>query len=111
MAERSLPRKLLTLPRFPVVARAIALVMLLSMLGALAVYFYTRKPATAPPPEEAQLNGEITAIFEHFRHLETKGGKDKYLLTADLDRAYSNGSHELVNVELISFGAEGERKD
>lgn len=107
MAERSLARKFLTLPRLPVVGRAIALAVLVAVVGALGVYLYSHESPAPAKPEEPELTGEITAVFENFRHLETEGGKDKYLLTAAVDRVHENGSHELTTVELISFDADG----
>jgi LPS export ABC transporter protein LptC len=111
MAERLLPRKLLALPRFPVVARAIALAVLVAAVAAIGVYLYTRQAPSVAQPEEPELAGDVTAIFENFKHLETKDGVNRYLLTAAVAKAYSNGSHEMTNVELVSFGADGAGKD
>ncbi len=111
MVERLSPRRLASLPRPPVVARAVALVTLVGVLTALGAYLWTRKPAPVGAPEPPVLGKEVTAIFENYKHLETEGGKDKYLLTADVATAYDNGSHDLQNVALIFFGADGANKD
>ena len=111
MAERLLSRKLFALPRFPVVARAIALAVLVTAVVAIGVYLYTRQAPSVARPEEPELAGDVTAIFENFKHLETKEGLNRYLLTAAVAKAYSNGSHEMTNVELLSFGADGAGKD
>ncbi len=111
MAERSLQRRLLTFPRPPVIARAAALVALVGVVTALGVFLWSRRAPVPPKPEEPVLGGEVTAIFQNFSHLETEAGKDKYLLTADTDRAFSNGAHELANVKLLVFGADGKGTD
>lgn len=111
MVERLLSRKLLAMPRFPLVARVIALVTLVGVVSAIGIYLYTREAPPAPVLEEPKLSGEVTAIFENFKHLETKDGTNRYLLTAAVAKAYANGSHEMTNVELVSFGSDGTRKD
>ena len=58
MAERLLPRKLLALPRFPVVARAIALAVLVAAVAAIGVYLYTRQAPAVAQPEEPELAGD-----------------------------------------------------
>lgn len=112
MVERFVPWKLPALPRLPIVARVAAMMLLVGVAGALGTYLYLhRTPPAAVKPEEPELGGEVTAIFQNYRHLETEGGKDKYLLTADVARAYSNGAHELENVQLLFFGSDGTHKD
>ena len=61
MAERSLPKRLLVVPRFPVVARVIALAMLLGVVAVIGVYLYTRQPPAVARPEEPELSGEVSA--------------------------------------------------
>ena len=111
MAERSIQRRLLTFPRPPVIARAAALIALVGVVCALGAYLWTRRAPSVAKPEEPVLSGEVTAIFQNFSHLETEAGKDKYLLTADTDRAFSNGAHELANPKLLVFDAEGKGAD
>jgi lipopolysaccharide export system protein LptA len=87
------------------------LLLLVAVITALGVYLYTHKAPPVAPPDAPELGGEVTAVFDHYRHLETEGGKDKYLLTADVATAYSNGSHDLQKVELVFFGVDGTHKD
>lgn len=111
MVERPIPRRLAAFPRPPAVARAVALVTLVGVAAALGIYLYRHRAPAVSKPEDPVLGGEVTAVFENYRHLETEGGKDKYLLTADRAVAYSNGSHDLQNVDLTFFGADGTHKD
>lgn len=104
-------RKLLSAPRLPLVARAAALTLLVGVSGALAVYLFSRQSTPVVPPDEPVLQGEVTGIFSGFKYLHTEGNKDKYLLTAAVDKAYANGAHELTTVELVSFGANSDRND
>lgn len=111
MAERLLTRKFLAIPRLPVVARIATLGLLVGVIVALGTYLYMRQTPPASIPEEPELSGEVTAVFENYKHLVRDGDRDKYLLTAAVARAYSNGSHDLEQVELIFFGADGTHKD
>ena len=111
MAERLLARRLSAFPRPPAVARGIALVALFGILISLGLYLYLHKAPPAAQPEPPVLNGAVTAVFHNYRHLETEGGQDKYLISADIATAYSNGSHDLQNVDLLFFGADGTHKD
>jgi len=104
-------RKFSALPRFPVLIRAGALALLVAVAGAIGLYLYMHESAPPVAPPDPVLGGKLTAIMENYRHLQTEGGKDKYLITAALDKWYENGSHELSTVEFVLFGATAEAKD
>lgn len=111
MAEPSIVRRTPSFPRIPTVARAGALLLLLASAASIGVYLYRHQPPAVARPEDPVLGGEVTAIFENYSHLETKGDVSKYLLTAALARAYANGAHELEKVEIAFFAADGAVRD
>jgi lipopolysaccharide export system protein LptA len=115
MAEIHLPnsprRFWRTTPLGPTAGRLLALTVLIGLLASIVAYIWVGNPPAATPPDEPVLEGEVTAILRNFSHVETVGGRNRFLLTAEVDKAYANGSHELTNVELISFGETGERRD
>jgi lipopolysaccharide export system protein LptA len=111
LALSAVSRKFLTLPRLPVVARALALALLVGVVGALGTYLYLHQSPAPVRPDDPVLKGTVKMVSQNFRHLETEGGKDRYLLTAAVYEVYENGAHKLSQVELLSFGAEGNRTD
>lgn len=107
MTERSITRRLPSFPRIPLVARAVALVLLLASAASIGIYLYQHQPPPPARPDDPVLGGEVTAIFENYKHLEVQGEVSKFLLTAALAKAYANGAHELETVEIAFFAPDG----
>ncbi|GBC77577.1 Lipopolysaccharide export system protein LptA [bacterium HR08] len=56
---------------------------------------------------EARLNARLLSVRENIRHLHTQEGRPVFLLTAARDEAYDDGHHELSEVSLTLYAADG----
>ncbi|MEW6126088.1 MAG: LPS export ABC transporter periplasmic protein LptC [Acidobacteriota bacterium] len=93
------------------VGKVIALVVFITVAVALGVYFVKKRKPLDLPATPKILEGEIVAVFNNTRYAHEVGGKVRFVLTAEVDKAYTNGAHELEKVKLESFGNEGTRND
>jgi LPS export ABC transporter protein LptC/lipopolysaccharide transport protein LptA len=91
--------------------KIIAILVFVSVAVALGVYLVKKPRPIDDRPTEQKLGGTIVAIFNNTRYAHETDGRVKFVLTAKVDKAYSNGAHELEEVRLESFGAEGKRSD
>jgi lipopolysaccharide transport protein LptA/LPS export ABC transporter protein LptC len=91
--------------------RLAALAVFFSIAGMLAVFLILRsKPSDTTPPGE-KLQGRVLASFRNTRYAHEVEGRVRFVLTADTDRTYEDGTHELEQVKLESRGAAGDRND
>jgi LPS export ABC transporter protein LptC/lipopolysaccharide transport protein LptA len=97
--------------RFVSVGKIIAILVFLSVAVSLGVYLVKKRAPRNDHPTEQKLGGTIVAIFNNTRYAHETDGRVKFVLTAKVDKAYSNGAHELEEVKLESYGAEGKRND
>jgi lipopolysaccharide transport protein LptA/LPS export ABC transporter protein LptC len=97
--------------KFVSVGKIIAIVVFLSVAVSLGVYLMKKRAPRDDHPTEQKLGGTIVAIFNNTRYAHEVDGRVKFVLTAKVDKAYSNGAHELEEVKLESYGAEGTRND
>jgi LPS export ABC transporter protein LptC len=93
------------------VGKVLTLVVFLTVAVALGVYFVKKRKPIDNSRSEPILQGPIVAVFNNTRYAHEVGGQVKFVLTAEVDKAYANGAHELEKVKLESFGNEGTRKD
>ncbi len=91
--------------------KVLTLVVFLTVAAALGVYFVKKRKPLDNPRSEPILQGPIVAVFNNTRYAHEVGGQVKFVLTAEVDKAYANGAHELEKVKLESFGNDGTRKD
>ncbi|MCS6886142.1 MAG: LPS export ABC transporter periplasmic protein LptC [Acidobacteriota bacterium] len=54
-----------------------------------------------------KLSGSLTAVFDSFKYTHHEGGRKRYVLTASRDKVFGDGHHELEDVQLDTFNAEG----
>jgi lipopolysaccharide export system protein LptA len=88
-----------------------AAALFLSILGSLVAYLSIRgkRPEdTSPTPK---LQGRVVAVFNNSRYAHEVEGRVRFAITAGVDRSYEDGSHELEQVRLESYGADGSRND
>jgi lipopolysaccharide export system protein LptA len=97
--------------RFVTVGKILALVLFLVVATALGVYFVKKRKPIDNSRSEPILQGPIVAVFNNTRYAHEVSGQVKFVLTAEVDKAYANGAHELEKVKLESFGNDGTRKD
>lgn len=97
--------------RFVSLGKIIAIVVFITVAVALGIYLVKKRIPIDNSPIKNRLDGTIVAIFNNTRYAHETDGQVKFVLTAGVDKAYSNGNHELEQVHLESFGAEGNRSD
>lgn len=93
------------------VGKILALVVFVAVAIALGVYLVKKRNPMDLGETTPKLQGRMVAVFNNTRYAHEQDGKVKFVLTAGVDRAYENGAHELEQVKLESFGAEGDRTD
>jgi LPS export ABC transporter protein LptC/lipopolysaccharide transport protein LptA len=99
--------------RAPVVARALALLILAAALIFVAVSYYrlrNNKPFRLRS-ESPELSKEITGIIEGYEQRIMKDNRLHVLLRAARDVTFSDGHHELDQVNMSVYPAEGDRPD
>jgi lipopolysaccharide export system protein LptA len=91
--------------------RLAALALFLAVAAALAVYLTTRHKRAGAEQGRPKLQGAVVAVFNNTRYAHEVGGKVRFTMTAGTDKTYADGTHELQQVKLESFGTDGTRHD
>ena len=91
--------------------RIAAIVILVSIGAALTVYLTSRSRPVEDKSGRPKLQGRVVAVFTNTRYAHEVEGKVRFALTAGIDRSYEDGTHELEEVKLESFGSDGTRHD
>src|SRR5262245_9582543 len=91
--------------------RALALGLFIAIAAALAVYLIFRSKHAVPEQSRPKLQGKVVAVFNNTRYSHEVNGQIRFNITAGTDRTYEDGTHELEQVKLESYGAAGERHD
>src|SRR5436305_7153132 len=91
--------------------RLMALALFVAIAVALAVYLVMRHKRNEPKTDRPILQGKIVAVFNNTHYAHEVEGKVRFVLTAGTDKTYENGGHELEQVQLESYGADGNRHD
>lgn len=97
----------------PKFVRVLALILLACGLAAVAVSYWRRKDNTEWRMRAglARLSKDRVGEITNLEHREMKGGRLWVVLRADLDVTYSDGHHELENVQLEVYPAVGDHPD
>ncbi len=95
--------------RLPVVAKVIAALLFLGVTLQLVFHLVSRLNQNAGSKEKtaAQLPGSLTAVFNSFKYTHHDEGRKRYVLTAAKDQVFGDGHHDLEEVQLETFNAEG----
>ncbi len=99
--------------RVPLVARALAILILTAGIAFIAISYYrlrNNKPFRMRS-EAPELSKEITGITEGYEQRVTKDGRLHLLLKASRDITYSDGHHELESVTLAVYPPVGDKPD
>lgn len=91
--------------------RLAALALFVTIATALVVYLVIRNKRVEPPAQHPKLQGRVVAVFNNTHYAHEVEGRVRFVMTAGVDKAYEDGSHELEQVKLESFGTEGDRHD
>jgi LPS export ABC transporter protein LptC/lipopolysaccharide transport protein LptA len=92
-------------------SRLAALALFFAVAAALAVYLTTRHKRAGAEQGRPKLQGAVVAVFNNTRYAHEVGGKVRFTMTAGTDKTYADGTHELQQVKLESFGTDGTRHD
>lgn len=95
--------------RLPVVAKALAALLFLGVTLQLGFHLVSKLNQSAGSKEKtaAQLPGSLTAVFNSFKYTHHDEGRKRYVLTAAKDQVFGDGHHDLEEVQLETFNAEG----
>ena len=92
--------------------RIAALALFITIAAALTVYLVMRnKRVLVETDGRPKLQGKVVAVFTNTRYAHQVEGRVRFLLTSGTDKSYEDGTHELEQVRLESFGADGTRHD
>ncbi|HEX5734033.1 MAG TPA: LPS export ABC transporter periplasmic protein LptC [Blastocatellia bacterium] len=92
-------------------SKLITLGLFISIAAALAGYLFLRGKPNETAPERPKLQGRVVAVFSNTRYAHEVEGRVRFALTAGTDRTYEDGTHELEQVRLESYGAATARSD
>ena len=98
---------------FPWVLRVVAVILFLGGISFLIVS-YLRVRNVEPfkmRSQKPELSSQVISRMEGFERKVTDGNRLRLLVRASVDVTYSDNHHELENVEVESYGEEGEPPD
>ncbi len=96
--------------RLPLIVSTLAMVFLLGTVGVIVTTIIRRsRLVQTPPPVKAaaMLSDQIISITEGYRYTTTENGKRKFQLVAARDTSYADGRHELEQLDLTAYAADG----
>ena len=91
--------------------KAGALGLFILIAAALVVYLVLRSRHPQPEQPRPKLQGKVVAVFNNTRYSHEVSGQVRFNITAGTDRTYEDGTHELEQVKLESYGSGGARHD
>jgi lipopolysaccharide export system protein LptA len=92
-------------------SRLLTLGLFIAIAAALAGYLFLRSKPKEPVSERPKLQGRVVAVFSNTRYAHEVEGRVRFALTAGTDKTYEDGTHELEQVRLESFGTAAARRD
>lgn len=91
--------------------KAAALGIFIAIAAALVVYLFFRGKHVQVEPSRPKLQGKVVAVFSNTHYSHEVNGQVRFNIAAGTDRTYQDGTHELEQVKLESYGSAGERHD
>jgi len=88
-----------------------ALLLFITIAAALVVYLVFRSKRVQTDQARPKLQGKVVAVFSNTRYAHEVNGQIRFNITAGTDRAYEDGTHELEQVRVESYGSKGDRHD
>jgi lipopolysaccharide export system protein LptA len=99
--------------RVPLIARILAFVLLVSGIAVVAISYYKLRNVEKfrAKSEKPELSKEVTGRVEGYERRVTKDGRLYMLVKASVDITFSDDHHELENVSVAVYPAEGDVPD
>jgi LPS export ABC transporter protein LptC/lipopolysaccharide transport protein LptA len=99
--------------RVPVITRIVAFVLLASGIAVVGVSYYKLRNVEKfkAKSEMPELSKEVTGEVHGYEQRVTKDDRLYLLLKASVDRTFSDGHHELENINMAVYPPEGETPD
>jgi LPS export ABC transporter protein LptC len=99
--------------RVPIIARIVAFALLASGLAVVGISYYKLRNVEKfkAKSEKAELSKEVTGIVEGYEQRVTKNDRLYLLVKASRDVTFSDGHHELENIQMAVYPPEGETPD
>src|SRR6185503_16905379 len=91
--------------------RAAALGVFITIAAALVVYLVIRSRPHQPDQTKPKLQGKVVAVFSNTHYAHEVNGQVRFNINAGTDKTYQDGTHELEQVKLESYGSAGDRHD
>src|SRR5690349_3631758 len=99
--------------RVPLIARILAIVLLVSGVLVVGISYYKLRNVEKfrAKSEKPELSKEVTGRIEGYEQRVTKDGRLYMLVKASVDITFSDNHHELENVSMAVYPAEGDVPD
>ena len=101
--------------KVPVITRLVAFALLVSGLTVVGISYYKLRNANADKfkakSEKPELSKEVTGFLEGYEQRVTKNDRLYLLVKASRDVTFSDGHHELENINMAVYPPEGETPD
>jgi lipopolysaccharide export system protein LptA len=99
--------------RVPLIARIVAFVLLASGIAVVGISYYKLRNVEKfrARSEKPELSKEVTGVVEGYEQRVTKEGRLYMLVKASRDITFSDGHHELENVNMAVYPAAGDVPD
>jgi LPS export ABC transporter protein LptC len=92
-------------------SRLAALALFITVGAALTLYLAQRNKRAGDEQGRPKLQGRVVAVFNNTHYAHEVNGKVRFTMTAGTDKTYEDGTHELEQVKLESFGTDQTRHD
>ncbi|HEY0764696.1 MAG TPA: LPS export ABC transporter periplasmic protein LptC [Pyrinomonadaceae bacterium] len=99
--------------KVPVITRIVAFTLLVSGIAVVAISYYRLRntPKFRATSGEPELSKEVTGVVEGYEQRVTKNDRLYLLVKASRDVTFSDGHHELENINMAVYPPEGETPD
>src|SRR5215211_3943582 len=99
--------------KVPVITRLVAFALLVSGIAIVGISYYKLRSAAKfkAKSEKPELSKEVTGIVEGYEQRVTKNDRLYLLVKASRDVTFSDGHHELENINMAVYPPEGDTPD
>src|SRR5215510_7441971 len=99
--------------KVPVITRLVAFALLVSGIAVVGISYYKLRNADKfkAKSEKPELSKEVTGVVEGYEQRVTKNDRLYLLVKASRDVTFSDGHHELENINMAVYPPEGETPD
>ena len=99
--------------RVPVITRLVAFALLVSGIAVVGISYYKLRNADKfkARSEQPELSKEVTGVVEGYERRVTKNDRLYLLVKASRDVTFSDGHHELENINMDVYPPEGDTSD